>query len=124
VPDVIEQRLAELGEFIRQQREVARMSVRRLADLANISNPYLSQIERGMRRPSAEVLQQVAKALAISAETLYVRAGILDPEGVARRTVVDAIERDDNLTPEQKQSLLTIYRSFVSQNAATGKEQA
>ena len=74
----VEERLIELGEFIRSQREVARISVRRLAELAGVSNPYLSQIERGLRKPSAEILQQIAKALQISAETLYVRAGILD----------------------------------------------
>ena len=73
-------RLAELGAFIREQRENARLSVRRLSELADVSNPYLSQIERGLRRPSAEILQQIAKGLKISAETLYVRAGILDPQ--------------------------------------------
>ena len=72
--------LNELGEFIRAQREVARMSVRRLAEIADVSNPYLSQIERGLRRPSAEILQQIAKALRVSAEQLYIRAGILDPD--------------------------------------------
>ena len=71
-------RWRELGEFIREQRSVARLSVRRLSDMAGISNPYLSQIERGLRRPSAEILQQIARALRISAETLYVRAGILE----------------------------------------------
>jgi transcriptional regulator with XRE-family HTH domain len=94
------------------------MSVRRLAEMAGVSNPYLSQIERGLRHPSAEILQQLAKALSISAETLYVRAGILDPDGVGRLSVTDAIERDPRLSPEQKTSLLTIYHSFVSQAAA------
>ena len=87
-PDAIRQeledRLAELGEFIKSQREIASMSVRRLADLAGVSNPYLSQIERGLRRPSAEILQQLAKALKISVETLYVRAGLLTDDGRRR----------------------------------------
>ena len=79
----IEDRLADLGEFIRQQREVANVSVRRLAELAGVSNPYLSQIERGLRRPSAEILQQLAKALKISVEALYVRAGLLSEDEAA-----------------------------------------
>jgi transcriptional regulator with XRE-family HTH domain len=102
---------SELGEFIREQREVARLSLRRLSDLAGVSNPYLSQIERGLRRPSAEILQQIAKALRISAETLYVRAGILD----ARSTdgdLADAIMAEPTLTDAQKQTLLHIYLSF------------
>ncbi|MEZ5215303.1 MAG: helix-turn-helix transcriptional regulator [Ilumatobacteraceae bacterium] len=103
----------ELGAFIRQQRELARMSVRRLAEVAEVSNPYLSQIERGLRKPSAEILQQLAKALRISAEQLYVRAGILDRDEVEDITVPDAIHRDPRLTDEQKRSLLTIYESFV-----------
>jgi len=115
VPDVIERRLADLGEFIRQQREVTRMSVRRLADVTGVSNPYLSQIERGLRRPSAEILQQLARGLRISAETLYVRAGILDPDSMITMSVPDAINRDERLTPDQKSSMLTIYQSFVSQ---------
>ncbi len=77
-----DKRIVDLGGFIRSQRETAAMSVRRLADLAGVSNPYLSQIERGLRRPSAEILQQIAKALQISAETLYVRAGLLTDEPV------------------------------------------
>jgi transcriptional regulator with XRE-family HTH domain len=108
----------DLGEFIRQQREVARMSVRRLADLAEVSNPYLSQIERGLRKPSADILQQIAKALKISAEQLYVRAGILDPDAAQDIGVLDAINRDPRLTPDQKQSLTTIYESFIKQSQA------
>jgi transcriptional regulator with XRE-family HTH domain len=114
----------DVGEFIRHQREVARMSVRRLAELAGVSNPYLSQIERGLRRPSAEILQQIARALHVSAEQLYVRAGILDPESAVQMAVPDAISRDERLTPEQKQSLLTVYESFVGSphdGAATGE---
>ena len=81
VREELDKRLAELGEFIKTQREVASMSMRRLADLAGVSNPYLSQIERGLRRPSADILSQIAAALQISAESLYERAGMLDPEG-------------------------------------------
>jgi transcriptional regulator with XRE-family HTH domain len=105
----------ELGEFIREQRSVARLSVRRLSDMAGISNPYLSQIERGLRRPSAEILQQIARALRISAETLYVRAGILDardPEG----NLAESILAEQTLTEDQKQTLLRIYLSFRREN--------
>ena len=110
----IEARLADVGEFIRNQREVASMSVRRLAEAANVSNPYLSQIERGLRRPSAEILQQIAKALKISVETLYVRAGILPDESTAAVGVREAIGSDRVLTPEQKQALLNVYERFVA----------
>lgn len=109
----LEDRLADLGEFIRSQREVASMSVRRLADLAGVSNPYLSQIERGLRRPSAEILQQLAKALKISVEALYVRAGLLTDEEAAAPNVREAIGADPKLTPEQKHALLNVYDSFI-----------
>jgi transcriptional regulator with XRE-family HTH domain len=116
-PDVlrqeIEDRVAELGEFIKSQREVASMSVRRLAELAGVSNPYLSQIERGLRRPSAEILQQLAKALKISVEALYVRAGLLADEDAAVPNVREAIGRDPLLTSEQKHVLLNVYESYV-----------
>jgi transcriptional regulator with XRE-family HTH domain len=102
-----------LGAFIRSQRELARMSVRRLAEVAGVSNPYLSQIERGIRRPSADILQQLANALRISVETLYVQAGFLQPQGERRTSVVDAVEADPLLTDEQKAALLGVYRSFV-----------
>jgi transcriptional regulator with XRE-family HTH domain len=105
--------LAELGEFIRAQREFAHLSVRRLAELADVSNPYLSQIERGLRRPSAEILQQLAKALKISVEALYVRAGLLAEDGDERPGVREAIADDPRLTPEQKQALVNVYDSFV-----------
>jgi len=108
-------RLAELGAFIREQRENARLSVRRLSDLADVSNPYLSQIERGLRRPSAEILQQIARGLKISAESLYVRAGILDPD--PREGLEDAILRDTRLTRAQKDAMLGVYRSFVGTTA-------
>jgi transcriptional regulator with XRE-family HTH domain len=108
-------RLAELGAFIREQRENARLSVRRLSELADVSNPYLSQIERGLRRPSAEILQQIARGLKISAESLYVRAGILDPD--PREGLEDAILRDSRLTRAQKDAMLGVYRSFVGTTA-------
>jgi len=104
----------DVGAFIRNQRERAKLSVRRLAELAEVSNPYLSQIERGLRRPSAEVLQQVAHALRISVESLYVSAGILANETRAVSTVPEAIEADSALTPEQKQALRNVYDSFVA----------
>lgn len=109
----VETRLADLGEFIRNQREVASMSVRRLADLAGVSNPYLSQIERGLRRPSAEILQQLASALKISVESLYVRAGLLAEPDPAAPNVREAIGRDPQLSAEQKSALLNVYDSFV-----------
>jgi transcriptional regulator with XRE-family HTH domain len=111
VPDAIEQRLRELGTFIRDRRRDARLSLRRLSELAGVSNPYLSQIERGLRKPSADVLQQVARALQVSAETLYVRAGILDPRD-GEPNLEREILRDPALTDRQKQALLEVYRSF------------
>jgi transcriptional regulator with XRE-family HTH domain len=113
VREPLDHRLADVGAFIKAQREVARMSVRRLADLAGVSNPYLSQIERGLRKPSADILQQIAKALQISAETLYVRAGLLSDEASDDNAVRDAIARDPKLTPEQRGALLNVYDSFV-----------
>jgi transcriptional regulator with XRE-family HTH domain len=106
-----------LGEFLREQRRQAQLSLRQLADAAGVSNPYLSQIERGLRKPSAEILQQIAKGLQISAETLYVRAGILDEEardgqGAGPAGVPEAVAADPGLTEEQKQALLQIYTSF------------
>jgi transcriptional regulator with XRE-family HTH domain len=113
----------DLGEFIREQRNVARLSVRRLSDMAGISNPYLSQIERGLRRPSAEILQQIAKALRISAETLYVRAGILEAREV-EGDLKEAIMAEPSLTDEQKQTLLRIYLSFRRENGADAEPPA
>jgi transcriptional regulator with XRE-family HTH domain len=109
-------RLADVGDFIRSQRETARMSVRGLADVTRVSNTYLSQIERGLRRPSAEILQQIAKGLKISVESLYVRAGILPDEPSPATGVREAIGSDTMLTPEQKQALLNVYESFVDQS--------
>ena len=105
----------ELGQFIREQRNTARLSLRRLSELAGVSNPYLSQIERGMRQPSAQILQQIARALRISAETLYVRAGILDEPGGTQDLRGDIL-RDPYLTEEQKQTMCRVYVSFRHEN--------
>jgi transcriptional regulator with XRE-family HTH domain len=112
---------AAIGEFIREQREQAQVSLRQLARLAGVSNPYLSQIERGLRKPSADILQQIAKGLRISAEQLYVRAGILeahegDPE------VIAAILADARLSERQKQVLIEIYQSFRREGDAAESE--
>jgi transcriptional regulator with XRE-family HTH domain len=116
VPDAVEQRLRDLGEFIREQREHARLSLRGLSDRAGISNPYLSQIERGLRKPSADILQQIARGLAISAESLYVRAGILDPraeDGAAGPSDLEhAIAAAPDLDERQKQVLIDLYRTM------------
>jgi len=104
--------LAELGAFIRQQRERSKMSLRRLADRAGISNPYLSQIERGLRKPSAEILKSLARALSIQAESMYVRAGLLE-DGFSPPLVVAAVEADPILSTRQKQVLLELYRTLV-----------
>ena len=101
-----------LGDYLRDQRVSAQLSLRQLADQTGVSNPYLSQIERGLRRPSAEVLQQIAKALRISAEQLYVQAGILNPEEGQVRSVELAILADPALTERQKNTLLDVYQSF------------
>ncbi|HEY5664468.1 MAG TPA: helix-turn-helix domain-containing protein [Ilumatobacter sp.] len=108
--------LLDVGAFIRSQRERAEMSIRKLAELANVSNPYLSQIERGLRKPSADILQQVANALRISVETLYVRAGILPDLERPVVTVREAVELDPDLTAEQKQALVDVYESFVARS--------
>ncbi len=105
-----------LGEFIREQRTIAKISVRELAKSAGVSNPYLSQIERGLRKPCAEILQQIAKGLRISAEVLYVQAGILDKREAS--PVIDAILADVALTERQKQVLLEVHESFRKENAA------
>jgi transcriptional regulator with XRE-family HTH domain len=112
-------RLDELGTFIREQRRSARLSLRKLSDLAGISNPYLSQIERGLRKPSAEILQAIAKALRISAETLYVQAGILDEN--PEHDLVAEILKDPSITERQKQALIDHYRSYVESNTPTEK---
>lgn len=101
----------ELGAFIREQRRSTHLSLRKLAEIAGVSNPYLSQIERGLRRPSADILQQIARALSISSESLYVRAGMLEPAH-DRVDVIAEIRRDTTLLPDQRQTLIRIYRSF------------
>lgn len=119
---VVSNAAQDIGSFIRAQREAAQVSVRQLAEKAGVSNPYLSQIERGLRKPSADVLNQIAKALRVSAEVLYVRAGILEPSEPS--AVRDAIVNDVGITERQKQVLLDIYTSFRQQNEAeAGEEQ-
>jgi transcriptional regulator with XRE-family HTH domain len=115
---VVSNAAQDIGTFIRTQREAAQVSVRQLAEKAGVSNPYLSQIERGLRKPSADVLQQIAKALRVSAEVLYVRAGILEPS--EKSEVRDSIITDTAITERQKQVLLDIYTSFCQQNEAAG----
>lgn len=111
----ISDRVVDVGAYLREQRELARLSVRQLASLTGVSNPYLSQVERGLRKPSAEVLQQIAKGLRISAEALYVRAGILDED--LRVGVERAVHADPELSDRQKRVLLDIYASFRAENA-------
>jgi transcriptional regulator with XRE-family HTH domain len=110
-PDDDDGGLVALGAFIRDQRRQARLSMRKLAELAGVSNPYLSQIERGLRKPSADILQQLARALSISAEALYVRAGILEQRS-GDVDVIGEILRDQSITPEQRAALVELYRSF------------
>ncbi|MEO6794589.1 MAG: helix-turn-helix transcriptional regulator [Mycobacterium sp.] len=117
---VVSTAAADIGGFIRAQRELAQVSMRQLADKAGVSNPYLSQIERGLRKPSADVLNQIAKALRVSAEVLYIRAGMLEPS--EQSEVRDAVFLDTAITERQKQILLDIYNSFVQQNEADGEE--
>jgi transcriptional regulator with XRE-family HTH domain len=111
---------SDIGSFIRDLRENAQVSVRQLAESSGVSNPYLSQVERGLRKPSAGVLSQIAKALRISAEVLYVRAGILEPSDKSQ--VRDAIITDTAITERQKQILLDIYASFTQQNESSHEE--
>jgi transcriptional regulator with XRE-family HTH domain len=104
-----------LGEFIKAQREMANLSLRQLSELTKVSNPYLSQVERGMYKPSADVLKSIAEALHVSAETMFTQAGFLDPESRDAKlsTVEDAIRLDGRLTSEQKDTLVRIYKGFV-----------
>jgi transcriptional regulator with XRE-family HTH domain len=110
------QTVESLGDYLKEQRLASRLSLRQLAQQAGVSNPYLSQIERGLRKPSAEVLQQIAKALRISAEQLYIRAGIVSPEAGAGSSVELAVLADPGLTERQKQTLLDVYSSFLAAN--------
>lgn len=107
----------KLGEYIREQRGAAQISMRQLAKAADISNPYLSQVERGLRKPSAEILARIASGLRISAETLYVRAGLLE-ERRGDLTVIDSISEDTTLTERQRKALLEIYAAFQTENSA------
>src|SRR5690606_5208466 len=115
----LETRWRDLGEFIREQRRVGHLSLRKLSEMAGISNPYLSQIERGLRKPSAEILQQIARALEISSETLYVRAGILEAHD-GETDLVAEIRRDTWLNDEQKKTIVQIYGSFRPERRAAG----
>ena len=107
----------KLGEYIREQRGAAQISLRQLAKAADVSNPYLSQVERGLRKPSAEILTRIASGLRISAETLYVRAGLLE-ERSGDVKVIDAISEDSTLTERQRKALLEIYAAFQTENSA------
>ena len=109
--------LADLGGFLKEQRHSAKLSLRQLAEVAGVSNPYLSQIERGLKKPSAEILQSLAKGLRISAESLYVRAGILEEQDAGQVEVKAAILSDVGLSERQKRVLLDIYESFCAENA-------
>jgi len=117
VGHAVGQAVEDIGAYIRQQREGAHVSLRQLAKVAGVSNPYLSQVERGLRKPSAEILQQIAKGLRISAEALYVRAGILERREAS--AVADAVLADLELTERQKQVLLEVYQSFRNENERT-----
>jgi transcriptional regulator with XRE-family HTH domain len=115
---VVGKTVESLGDYLKEQRLASKLSLRQLSAEAGVSNPYLSQIERGLRKPSADVLQQIATALRISAEQLYIRAGILSPEDGVGGSVELAVLADTGLTERQKQSLLDVYSSFLAINAA------
>ena len=120
--DAVTRQLQSLGAFIHSQRTQAQLTLRELSERTNVSNPYLSQIERGLRKPSAEILQQIAKGLRISAEQLYVRAGILDERTESDLAVESALLADSAITERQKRMLLEIYRSFRAENAHDAHE--
>ena len=115
--------VGSIGDFIREQRLQAHVSLRQLSKLAGVSNPYLSQVERGLRKPSAEILQQIAKGLRISAEQLYLRAGILEHR-TGSAELVQAVLADGQLTERQKTVLIEIYQAFCRENRATGADPA
>ena len=121
VGHAVGQAVEDIGAYIRSQRETAQVSLRQLAKSAGVSNPYLSQIERGLRKPSAEILQQIAKGLRISAEALYVRAGILEERPAS--AVTDAVLADPDLSERQKQVLLDIYQSFRREHDSSPAEE-
>ncbi len=109
-----------IGKFIKRQRELAQLSVRQLADLCGISNPYLSQIERGLRTPSSMILQSLSKGLRMSAETLYAQAGIIDPQDAEESDVVKAVLHDPDLSARQREMMIDMYRSFRKVNEVGG----
>lgn len=113
--------LHALGTFIRAQRQLANLSLRQMADLAQVSNPYLSQLERGLHEPSVRVLQSIAKALNVSAETLLTHAGIEPDDTSGRPDTESAIRADDRLSDDQKQALLSVYRSYVQANSPSAR---
>lgn len=118
MPDEWEKRLGALGAAIRQQRQLAKMSLRQLSDLAQVSNPYLSQIERGLHEPSVRVVRSIAKALNVSAEELLDQAGMLDEDQASpASTTEDAIRHDPHLSDEQKEALVAVYRSYRQASA-------
>lgn len=119
--EAVQRTVDSLGDYVREQRLNARLSLRQLAELTGVSNPYLSQIERGLRRPSAEVLQQLAKALRVSSQQLYVRAGLISPDEPGAGSVELAVLRDPTLTERQKQTLLDVYASFQALNGQTNE---
>jgi transcriptional regulator with XRE-family HTH domain len=121
VGGAVNQAVSDLGAYIRAQRGNAQISLRQLAKLAGVSNPYLSQVERGLRKPSAEILQQIARGLRISAEALYVQAGILE-EDRESGPVVEAVRGDTGLNERQKQALIDIYTSFRREHEQSGDE--
>jgi transcriptional regulator with XRE-family HTH domain len=120
-PGIVGKTVGGLGEYLREQRVAAAMSLRQLAEQSGVSNPYLSMIERGLRNPSAQVLQQIAKSLQISAEQLYLRAGIISLDQSTVGSVELAVMADPRLTERQKRSLLDVYSSFVSANERSGE---
>jgi transcriptional regulator with XRE-family HTH domain len=120
---MVKEKIGELGDYLKEQRLAAKLSLRQLADQVGVSNPYLSQIERGLRKPSAEVLQQLARALRVSAEQLYVRAGIVHPDAGETGSVELAILADAGLTERQKHSLLDVYASFLALNERDTQHQ-
>ena len=122
VDDDRNEQLHALGTFIRAQRRLANLSLRQMADLAHVSNPYLSQLERGLHEPSVRVLQSISRALDVSAEVLLEQAGLIDPEDGAHAeppSTEAAIRRDARLTDDQKQALLAVYRSYVQANSTS-----
>ena len=120
--DLRDEQLHALGAFIRAQRRLANLSLRQMADLGHVSNPYLSQLERGLHEPSVRVLQAIARALDLSADALLAQAGVADEEEPAPEAVSTeaAIRRDPDITDDQKQALLAVYRSYRDSNAASG----